>query len=38
MKEALRAGKWKIHPGLKSEPFLEAGASWMAMDEEGREG
>ena len=31
MKEALRAGRWKIRPGLMFEPSLEAGTSWKAM-------
>ena len=38
MKEAPGAGRWKIHPGLTSDPSLEAGASWKATDEERREG
>ena len=38
MKDALRTASWRIRPDLKSEPSSEAGASWMAADEEEREG
>ena len=37
MKEAPRAGRWKIPPGLMSEPSLEAGTSWKAVGVEGME-
>ena len=38
IKDAPGPEKRRIHPDSKSEPSLEAGASWMVVDEEGREG
>ena len=38
IKDAPRPEKRRILLDLKFEPSLEAGDSWMAVDEEGREG
>ena len=38
MKDAPGAVSWRIPPNLKFEPFFEAVASWMATDEDEREG
>ena len=38
MKDAPGAASWRIHSNLKSEHYLEAGASGMIVGEKGREG